>query len=119
MARYKPLKPDDRLTKKRHRICNLVYGMYAVLFFSCILIGGIHQHDSFVSGWALMGMGIISIPVTIFTIYTTKKDWKPQLRPWASRDLNVETETTIATIGFVFCSIVPPTLGILRLLEIL
>ena len=119
MARYKPPKPDDRLTKKRHRICNLVYGMYAALIFCCILIGGLRQHDPFVSGWALVAMGIISIPVAIFYVYTTKKSWKPQLRSWTSHNVNLETEATIGTIGFVFCSIFPLALGILRLLEIL
>lgn len=122
MARYKAIKPEERkykLTKKRHRICNTVYGIYAFLFFGCILIGGINQHNSLVVGWILIAMGIISIPVAIFSIYTTKKGWEPQLRSWATDNSNVEIETTITTFIFILCSIIPTVLGILKLLTII
>ena len=121
MARYKAIKTEDRkykLTKKRHRICNTVYIVYAILFFACILIGGINQHNSVVVGWDLIAMGIISIPVAIFSIYTTKKGWEPQLRAWAQDSSNIEIEKTIITIIFILCSVIPTVLGILKLFNI-
>jgi TRAP-type C4-dicarboxylate transport system permease small subunit len=121
MARYKAIKTEDRkykLTKKRHRICNTVYIVYAILFFTCILIGGINQHNSLVVGWDLIAMGIISIPVAMFSIYTTKKGWEPQLRAWAQDSSNIEIEKTIITIIFILCSVIPTVLGILKLFNI-
>ena len=121
MARYKAIKTEDRkykLTKKRHRICNTVYIVYAILFFACILIGGINQHNSLVVGWDLIAMGIISIPVATFSIYTTKKGWQPQLRAWAQDSSNIEIEKTIIKIILILCSVIPTVLGILKLFNI-
>ena len=121
MARYKAIKTEDRkykLTKKRHRICNTVYIVYVILFFACILIGGINQHNSLVVGWDLIAMGIISIPVAMFSIYTTKKGWEPQLRAWAQDSSNIEIEKTIITIIFILCSVIPTVLGILKLFNV-
>ena len=122
MARYKAIKTEDRkykLTKKRHRICNTVYIVYAILFFACILIGGINQHNSLVVGWDLIALGIISIPTAAFHIYTVKKGWEPQLHAWANGDTDVELETAIITIILIVASILPIVLGILKLFEII
>lgn len=122
IARHKVIKLEDRkykLTKKRHRISNTVYGVYAILFFACLLIGGINQNDSLVVGWTLIAMSIISIPIATFCLYTTKKGWEPQLRAWASDSSNVEIEKTIVTFISIICSVIPLVLGILKLIKIL
>lgn len=121
MARHKLIKPEDRkykLTKKRHRISNTVYGVYAILFFGCLLIGGINQHDSLVVGWTFIAMGIISIPVVIFRIYTRNQGWEPQLMAWAQESSNIEIEEAIVTFIIILFSVVPLVLGILKLYEI-
>ena len=121
MARYKAITSEDgnqKLTKKRHRICTAVYCIYWLLLFTCILIAGINQHNSLVVGWILIGIGIISIPTATFHTYTTRKGWKPQLRAWADDNADVELET-IMTIVFILFSVIPLLLGALKLFEII
>ena len=122
MARYKAMKFSDdnqKLTKKRHRICGAVYGIYALLLFVCILIAGINQHNSTVVGCMLIGMGVFSVPIAIFHAYTTRKGWKPQLNAWAEDNCDISLETTIATIIFILLSVVPLILGILKIFAII
>lgn len=122
MARYKAIKFEDdkqKLAKKRHRICGVVYGVYVLLLLACISIAGINQHNSMVVGWTLIGMGIVSIPTAIFHTYTTRKGWTSQLRAWADTNADVGLETTIITIVFILFSVAPLLLGVLKLFEII
>ena len=120
MARHKVIKPEDRkykLAKKRHRICNTVYGIYIILYFAILMIGAIDQNNPAFVGWTFIAMGIISIPVVIFRIYTRSQGWEPQLMAWAQESSNIEIEEAIVTFIIILFSVVPLVLGILKLYE--
>ena len=78
MARYHAITLKDRkstMDKKRRRICIIVDIIYILLLMSGIMIIGINQFNPLVVGCGLIILGCISIPVTIFHIYITKKGW--------------------------------------------
>lgn len=123
-------------TKKRWRISGIVYTVHACLLFTCILFAGIHQHDAARIGWALIAMGIVSIPTAIFHIYTIDNAWEPKMRSQLHQELYrsnardyqygtehstrdvTDAEMAIVAIVYILLSIVPLILGILKLCEI-
>ena len=134
MARYKAIKPKDHkyeLAKKRDRIRKTVDGIYMFLLFLGILTCGLNQFNNVIVGWGLILMGLISIPTTIFHIYTDKKGWQPlfwydapELRQYMSKETRKKDLSEIKflrafeTIFLILFSIGFPIMGILKLFEI-
>lgn len=132
MARYKAIKPKDpqyELAKKRERIRKTVDGIYMFLMVLGVAVCGINQDNSVTCGWGLILMGVISIPVTAFHLWTDRKGWRPLLwydDPDRKQYIDQETkEKDLATIRFFanfeliffgLFSVGLPTVGILKLL---
>ena len=121
MARYRVITSKDRkrtMNKKRKRICIMVDGIYVLLLMTGILIVGINQFNPLVVGCGLIILGCISIPVTIFRIYITKKGWS-RSAIHTNDELEVKIGIAIEIIYLTGCSVVLPVLGVLRLLGLL
>ena len=121
MARYHAITSKDRkstMDKKRRRICIIVDIIYILLLMSGIMIIGINQFNPLVVGCGLIILGFISIPVTIFRIYITKKGWS-RSAIYTNDDPEVKIGIAIEIIFLTGCSVVLPVLGVLRLLGLL
>lgn len=137
MARYKSIKPNlenpkFKLAQKKDRIRKTVDLVYVVLFLVCILICGLNQTNEQIVGWGLIIMGVFSIPVAVFHIYTDKKGWEPlfwydapEIRQYTdkkTREKDLEEYRFVRGIEAVFLvlfSLGLPIFGILRLFGIL
>ena len=94
-----------------------------------VAVCGINQDNSVTCGWGLILMGVISIPVTAFHLWTDRKGWRPLLwydDPDRKQYIDQETkEKDLATIRFFanfeliffgLFSVGLPIVGILKLL---
>ena len=131
MARHKKLKPIDHkylLNKKREKIRKAVDYTYLILIFSFILICGLNQSNAFIVGWGLIVMGIISIPVAIFHVYTIVMGWRtlfwyddPDIVCHMSKDMIKRDKNAdkiwrmIETLFLILLSIGLPIEGIIKL----
>ena len=121
MARYHAITSKDRkstMDKKRRRICIIVDIIYIFLLMSGVMIIGINQFNPLVVGCGLIILGCISIPVTIFRIYITKKGWS-RSAIYTNDNPVVKIGIAIEIIFLTGCSVVLPVLGVLRLLGLL
>jgi hypothetical protein len=81
---------------------------------SGVMIIGINQFNPLVVGCGLIILGCISIPVTIFRIYITKKGWS-RSAIYTNDNPEVKIGIAIEIIFLTGCSVVLPVLGVLRL----
>ena len=133
MARHKKLKPIDHkylFNKKRNNIRKAVDYVYLILSFACILICGLNQSNALIVGWGLIVMGIVTIPIAIFYIYTIVMGWRtlfwyddPDIVCHMSKDM-IERDRKadniwrmIETVFLILLSIGLPIEGILKLVE--
>ncbi len=135
MSRYKVVKPKDRkyeLKKKRDRIMSAVEIIYVFLIIIALIVCGINQTNNTTVGIVLIIMGAISVLTAIFYIYIDIKGWGPQfwyddpdISPYISKKQKREDLSkflffrAIITIFLVLFSIGLPTLGILKILQII
>ena len=133
MARHKKLKPIDHkylLNKKRNNTRKAVDCVYLILLFACIMICGLNQSNALVVGWGLIIMGVISIPVAIFYLYTIVMGWRtlfwyddPEIVNHMSKDMIKRDRKAdkiwrmIETVFLILHSIGLPLEGILKLIK--
>ena len=133
MARHKKLKPIDHkhlLNIKRAKIHRTVDYVYLSLILTCILVCGLNQSNFAIVGAGLIIMGMISVPVAIFHVYTIIKGWKsifwydyPEVGFPISREMRekYEKEDRIArwfvAVFLILFSIGFPIEGIVKLVE--
>ena len=136
MARYKVTtqnfeNPQLKLARKRECIRKTVEGIWCALMILGILICGLNQHNALITGWGLIIMGLITIPLAAFFIYIQNKEWKPMFW-WNHSEIGYygDTKTNeknlaeyrfilgFSTVVSLLFAIVLPILGVLRLLGI-
>lgn len=134
MARYKAVKPANhayRLTQKRERVRKTVDAVYTVFLLVGILVCGINQFRDLIVGWCLIVLGVCTIPVAAFHIYTDKKKWQPllgcddpEIKQYTDREAREKELTayrfikSLETVFLILFSIGFPVFGVLRLLGI-
>ena len=135
MARYKVITSKDHqyeLLKKRKRIRHIVDAIYILLMLLGIVICGLYQFNDLITGWGLILMGIISIPIAIFYVYMYKNRWRfplwyddPKYRQYVDKKTKEKDFSEIRfmiiflTVFLVLFSLGLPIAGILRLLGII
>ena len=134
MARYKVIQRDYKREryKKRERIHFTVNLAYVIFMVIGVIVGGINQGNTIVTGLVLLIMGLGSLPVALFYTYMLKKGWRPLLwfdDPQISYHIKSEVKEqeissgrllwVIMTFFLFLFSVSLPICGILRLLGIL
>ena len=135
MSRRKKIKLKNykyELDKKRDRIRIAVDATYTVLFFACLFICAIDQHNARVVGWMFINMGLISVGAAAFHLYIAKNEWgalfwydfDDDYNYYFSEERKKDLERLgivrkMETLGLILLSVVLPLFGLLRLLGII
>lgn len=91
MARHKVIvndlaaerrKKQITLAKKRKRLHYAVQVAWSVLVIAGIIVSGFYQEDQTIEGVCFIAMGIVTVPLVAFLIYTESHGWRDHVTRW-------------------------------------